>query len=136
MPSIGGICRPRGPYTYADEAAAGDGTLRLSDAVLDAPPAWRITRWTWSALPPPARTWLTSPSTGHRIDSACGPMSHKAPLTCRHGESANGPPPLRASEANSTLPQSHAPSCVACCSHATNSGTYRRVKKTIDATPA
>jgi len=44
---------------------------------------------------------VTSPSTGHSIDSACGPMSQSAPFSRRHADAANGLPGTNTAVANS-----------------------------------
>ena len=57
-----------------------------------APDSWVSTRCTVSRSPAPACTAATGPSAGTSTDSACGPMSHSAPCSLRHGEESNGDP--------------------------------------------
>ena len=54
--------------------------------------------------PRTAVTCSTGPSVGSKRASACGPMSHSAPRSLRHGDSPNGLPGSKIEESIVTLP--------------------------------
>ena len=100
-----------------------------------APPSWVSSRCTIPLGPSIAATCVTRPSTGRRIESACGAMSQSAPCSRRHNEPPYGLPSWKI-EANAVVrPCCQPPAAAVAARNAVTFGWNRWVKKTTEATP-
>ena len=131
--SPGAVDLPVAPHRYNSNPSAASGALRVTVTVLLAPLSWCSTRWLTSAGPASASTEATGPRLAHSRDTACGPRSHSAPLSCRHGV-LNGLDSCRAVPSQTADPPAQPPRSAACASQARTSAWNRAVKNTTDAT--
>ncbi len=88
--------------------------------------------------PGAAVTDVTSPSAGSSTDRACGPTSHSAPFSLRHGETAYGlsAPGENSAPSHRACAVNQPPAAPCSAVHRVVPVAKRRVKKTTDATPA
>jgi hypothetical protein len=87
-----------------------------------------------SAGPASAFTAVTGPRAAHNSETACGAMSHSAPLSRRHGV-LNGLDSISESPNHPVRPPIQPPCAVTSASQARISVRNLNVKKTTDATP-
>ena len=132
--------RPASPQTNRLVPAAASGALCVTVAVLLAPPECRSTRWVTSALPATAVTDVTGPRQAQSMPTRCGPRSHRAPFSCRHGvlnglSGCSAVPSQIAAPPDQPSPDQPPRACSS-VSQARISVLNRQVKNTTEATPA
>src|SRR4051812_32065951 len=130
-PSGSRTSRPASPCTQVSMPEASCAAVEETVTVLARPSGCARTRCTVSPCPRPACTAVTGPSAGTSRDSACGPTSHSAPCSRRHGVS-NGEPASEPSQV--TAPPARVVR-VACSSQVEVAVRKRLVKNTTEATP-